>query len=75
MRFTKLLDNNKEAKKLRSERLLEGWENIKQVLYYDSFLYISKVIRLKLISKHHDNPLASHFGIKKTWELIAGKYY
>ncbi len=70
-----LRDDNKEAKKLRSERLLEGWEDIEQVLYYQGLLYIPKVIHSELISRHHDNPFAGHFGIEKTYKLIARKYY
>ncbi len=34
MRLPELQDDNKEAMKLRSERLSEGWEDIEQVLYY-----------------------------------------
>ncbi len=34
-----------------------------------------EIIRMKLISRHHNNTLVGHFGIKKTWELIARKYY
>ena len=34
MRLSKLQNNDKKAKKLRSEELLEGWEDIKEVLYY-----------------------------------------
>ena len=34
-----------------------------------------KAIWIELISRHHDNPLAGHFGIKKTRELLARKYY
>ena len=30
---------------------------------------------MKLISRYHDNPLAGHFGIEKTRELVARKYY
>ncbi len=75
MRLPELQDDNKEAIKLRSEGLPEGWENIEQVFHYQGFLYVPKVIRSKLISRHHNNPLASHFGIKKTRELIARKYY
>ena len=30
---------------------------------------------MELISRHHDNPLAGHFGIKKTRELLVKKYY
>lgn len=77
MRFLELHDNDKEVKKLRSEQqqLLESWEDIEQVLHYQDFLYISKVIHLGLISRHYDNALVSHFGIEKTQELIARKYY
>ena len=74
MRLPTLQDDDKEAKELRSEQVLpEGWENIKQVLHYQGLLYVLKSIRLDLISRHHDNPLAGHFGIKKTRELIARK--
>ena len=34
MRLPKLQDNDKKAKKLRPEKLLESWENIKKVFYY-----------------------------------------
>ncbi len=34
MRLLELQDDDKEAIKLSSERLLEGWEDIEQVLYY-----------------------------------------
>ncbi len=34
-----------------------------------------EIVRTKLISRHHNDPLASHFGINKTRELIARKYY
>ncbi len=75
MRVLELQDDNKEAMKLRSEGLPEGWEDIKQVLHYYGLLYVSKVIRSELISRHHDDPLAGHFDIEKTRELIARKYY
>ncbi len=45
------------------------------MLHYQGLLYVPKVIRSKLISGHHDNALAGHFGIEKTRELIARKYY
>ncbi len=61
--------------KLRSDGLPEGWEDIEQVLYYQGLPYVPKVIHSGLISRHHNDPLAGHFGIKKTRELIARKYY
>ena len=76
IRFLGLQDDDKKAKKLRSEQVLsEGWEDIEQMLYYQGFLYVPKVIRLELINKHYNNLLVSHFSIEKTWELIARKYY
>ena len=66
MRFLELQDEDKEAKKFRSEGLPEGWENIEQVLYFQGLPYIPKVICSKLISRHHDNLLAGYFEIKKT---------
>ena len=76
MRLLKLQDDDKKAKKLRSEPvLLECWKNIKQVFHYQDLPYVLKVIYSELISRHHDNPLVGHFGIEKTQELIARKYY
>ena len=66
MILLKLQDNDKETKKLRSEGLPNGWKDIKEMLYYQSFLYVLKVICSALISKHHDIPLKSDFDIKKT---------
>ncbi len=75
MRLPELQDDDKEAKKLRSEGLPEGWEEIEQVLHYHGLPYIPKVICSELISRHYNNPVAGHFGIEKTRELIARKYY
>ncbi len=75
MRLPELQDDNKEAMKLRSEGLPEGWEDIEQVLHYQGLPYVPKVICSELISRHHNDPLAGHFGIEKTRKLIARKYY
>ncbi len=70
MRLSKLQNNDKKAKKLRVEELSENWEDIREVLYYQNLLYITKIICSKLISSYYDNLLANHFEIKKTQELI-----
>ncbi len=75
MRLPELQDDDKEAMKLRSEGLPEGWEDIEQLLHYQGLPYVPKVIRSELINKYHNNPLAGHFGIEKTCKLIARKYY
>ncbi len=60
---------------MRSEGLPKDSEDIEEVLHYESFSYVPKVIHSELISKHHNNLLAGHFDIKKTQELIVKKYY
>ena len=47
-----------------------GWENIDGMLHYQGLPYTPEII-----SRYHDNLLANHFGIKKTHELVAQKYY
>ena len=62
---------------MRSEELLEGWKDIEQMPHYQSLPYM-QIICPELISKHYDNPLAGHFGIKTTRELktpIGGSTY
>ncbi len=45
------------------------------MLHHQGLLYVSEIVRTKLISRHYDDPLVGHFGIDKTRELIARKYY
>ena len=66
MRLPELQNDNKEAKKLSLEGLSERWKDIEQVLHFEGLLYVPKVIRLELISRHHNNLFAGYFGIKKT---------
>ena len=42
---------------------------------YQGLPYIPEIIRSEVISRHHDDLLAGHFGIDKTRELIGRKYY
>ena len=53
----------------------EGYEEVDGVLHHQGLPFVPKAIRTKLISRHHDDPLAGHFGIKKTRELLAQKYF
>ena len=34
-----------------------------------------EIIKIELISRHRNDPLAGHFGIDKTKELIGRKFY
>ena len=74
LRLHKLKAKEKQARKTRAEHS-EGWDNIDNVLHYQGLSYVPKIIRTELISRHHNNLLAGHFGIEKTRKLIAQKYY
>ena len=45
------------------------------MLYYQGLFFVPKAIWIELMSRHHNNPLAGHFDIEKTYKLSAQKYY
>ena len=79
LRLQELQGEDEESGKIRAEGLesglKEGWEDIDGVLHHQGLPYVPEIIRMELISRHHDDPLAGHFGIDKTRELIARKYH
>ena len=75
LRLLELQDNDEDAITLRAGGLPEGWEDVEGVLQYQGLLYVPEIIRSEVISRHHDDPLAGHFGIDKTRELVGRKYY
>lgn len=48
---------------------------MKNIFYYQNLLYIFEIICYKIINSYYNNPLADHFGIKKTKKFIASKYF
>ena len=76
LRLQELQGKDEQARKLRAKQLVkDNWEDIDGVLHHQGLLYVPEIIRIELISRHHDDPLAGHFGIEKTREFIARKYY
>ena len=76
LRLAKLQEFDKKARKIRATReLQEGWKDSNGVLQHQGLLFVPEIIRTKLISRHHNDPLARHVGIDKTKELIGRKYY
>ena len=74
LRLQKLQAKDKQARKTRAE-YSESWDDIDGVLHHQGLPFVPKIIRIELISRHHDDPLAGHFSIEKTRELITQKYY
>ena len=75
LRLVELQVEDGQARKIRVEKLGGNWENSDRILYHQGLLYVPEIIRTKLISQHHNDLLAGHFGIKKMRELVARRYY
>jgi hypothetical protein len=53
------------------------WQQHDGLLYYQMQLYVlaAEGARTKVLHCHHDDPIVGHFGMKRTLELVARKYY
>ena len=45
------------------------------MLHHESLPYMPEIIRIEIISRNHNDPFPSHFGVEKTRKLVARKYY
>ena len=76
LKLSELQELDPEAQELKSKEYLpDGWEDIDGVLYHQGLPFVPEAIRIEIISRHHNDPLAGHFGIDKTKDLIGRKYY
>ncbi len=67
LQLPELQAEDQEAQKLREQGLKDGWdENVDGVLYHQGLPYMPEIVKTDLIHRHHDDPLAGHFGIDKT---------
>ena len=64
-----------QAQKIKGEKLGGNCKDSDRILHHESLPYIPEIIKMKLSSRHYDDPLAGHFGIEKTQELVARKYF
>lgn len=65
LRLMELQTNDEQPKEVKVE-MKESWKDINKVLHFQVLPYIHEIIRIKLISWHRNNLLASHFKIEKT---------
>ena len=75
LKLVELQAEDGQARKIRAEKLGRNWDDSNEILHHQGLLYVLKIIRTELISRHYDDLLAGHFSIKKTRELVARKYY
>ncbi len=74
-RLLELQEKDQVAKEVREQGLKDSCEDIDGLLHHQGLSYVFKIIRIELISRHHNNPLVGHFGVEKTGELVVRKYY
>ena len=75
LRLPELQVEDQVAREIREKGLKESWEEIDGVVHREGLPYLPEIIRIEIINRHHDDPLAGHFGVKKTRELVARIYY
>ena len=75
LRLAKLQDSDKKTRKIRAKELKEDWNDEDRVLHHQLLSFLPGIIQTEPISCHHNDPLAGHFGINKSKELIGRKYY
>ena len=68
LRLQELQETDSEAQKLRSK---EGYKEVEGVLHHQGLPFVPEAIRTELISRHHNDLLAGHFGIEKIRKLLA----
>jgi hypothetical protein len=53
------------------------WSRQEGLLYHRTLLYVPAegCARREVLRRHHNNPIASHFGTHRTLKLVARKYY
>ena len=72
LKLQDLQETNSEAIELRTK---DGYKVIDRVLHHQDLPFMHKAIQIKVISRHHNNPLVGHFRIDKTQELVTWKYF
>ena len=75
LRLSELQESDDKAWKTKVKGLKDANKEVDGVLHHQGLLFVPEAIQTELISWHHDDPLAEHFGIDKTKELIGQKYY
>lgn len=74
LRLPKLQEEDTQVEKISTENR-EGWEGFEGILHHQDLPYVPKLIKTQLISRHQNDLLVGPFGIDKTSELVARKYY
>jgi hypothetical protein len=74
--ITRALYDDPLAKKLQTDPS-SPWSWKDNLLLHNNLIYVpdDDSLHLEILRSHHDEPLAGHPGIEKTYELISRNYY
>ncbi len=77
--FAKKVTQRLATRELNSDLNIDlcDWTQRGKLLYKGSVLYIPEVeaLWIKILKKHHDDPLAGHLATKKTYNTLCHKYF
>ncbi len=63
------------AQSILAEPISHPWELENGILYHRDRVYVPEAMRLAITAAHHDTPMAGHYGITRTLELITREHY
>ena len=76
LRLPELQESDDEVQRIKATgELQDRCKEVDEVLHHQRLPFVPEIIQTKLISRHHNDFLAGHFGINKTRELVGQKYY
>lgn len=73
LKLQKLQETYPKAQKLKKQ--LEDYKEIDKVFHHQGLPFVPKSTRTKITSHYYNNLLVNYFTIKKTYKLVARKYY
>ena len=74
LRLVELQESDEEVRRIKAKGLNE-YKELDEILYHQGLPFLPEAIWTEIISQHHEDPLAEHFVIDKTKDLIGWKYY
>ena len=75
LRLSELPESGNKTRNIRAKGLKNDYEEVDIILHHQRLSFVPETIQTELISQHHNDPLAEHFGINKTNDLVGRKYY
>ena len=73
-RFIIVLETDSLAKQYR-DNPSHSWSWQDDLFLHDNLVYIPDDLRIEFMQMHHDDPLAGHYDVAKTIELLLRNYY